>query len=78
MGSESLYIKRGGQNIEFHYYDRPFFQNIESVFLVHHNIEIDKDQNIKSLTSTVIKVKNYLCHFPPMRLGWKNAIVIIF
>jgi hypothetical protein len=53
---------RGGWNIKFHYYDKPFFsehqnwlfsssqllhQNIESVFLVDHNYKIDKDQNIK-------------------------------
>ena len=52
----------GGRNVEFHYYDWPFFsehrkclfssslllhQNIESLFLVDHNYEIDKDQNIE-------------------------------
>ena len=35
---------RGGRNVKFHYYDRPFFQNIESVFLVHHYYD---NQNIK-------------------------------
>ncbi len=53
---------RGGWNVEFHYYDRPFFsehrkllfswsllqhQNVKSVFLVDHNYKIDKDQNIQ-------------------------------
>ena len=53
---------RGGRNIEFHYYARPFFsehrkclfsasllqhQNVESVFLVDHNYEINKDHNIE-------------------------------
>ena len=52
----------GGRNVEFHYYDWPFFsehqkclfssslllhQNIESLYLVDHNYEIDKDQNIE-------------------------------
>ncbi len=27
------------------------------------------DQNVESLTSTVIKIKNYLWHFHPMSLG---------
>ena len=55
---------RWGRNVEFHYYDRPFFlerqnclfsssllrhQNVKSVFLVHHYIEIDKDHNIESV-----------------------------
>jgi hypothetical protein len=54
----------GGRNVEFHYYDWPFtserrnclfsssllrHQNVESVFLVHHYIEIDKDHNVESV-----------------------------
>jgi hypothetical protein len=53
-------MTRGGRNVEFHYYDRPFFserqnclfssslirhQNVESVFLVHHYYY---NQNIES------------------------------
>ena len=54
-------LVRGGRNVQFHYYDRPFFsdhqnchfsssllhhQNIKSVFLVHHYYY---NQNIKSV-----------------------------
>ncbi len=57
-----LFVSGGGRNVKFHYYDWPFFsehrkclfssslllhQNIESLFLVDHNYEIDKDQNIE-------------------------------
>ncbi len=58
-------LKNGrGRNVEFHYYDWPFIserrnclfsssllrhQNVESVFLVHHYIEIDKDHNVESV-----------------------------
>ncbi len=45
---------RGGRNVEFHYYDRPFFSELwkclfSSLLLQHQNveIEIDKDQNIE-------------------------------
>jgi hypothetical protein len=55
---------RGGRNVKFHYYNRPFFsehwncifrssllrhQNVKSVFLVHHYIKKEKDHNVKSV-----------------------------
>ncbi len=40
-------ILRGGRNLEFHYYDRPFFQNVNIVFLVHHYY--DKNQTFDVL-----------------------------
>ncbi len=61
MRLSQVVLQRGGQNVKFHYYDRPFFsehknclfsssllrhQNIKSVFLVHHYYY---NQNIKSL-----------------------------
>ncbi len=57
-------MERGGRNVKFHYYDRSFFsehrnclfsssllhhQNVESVFLVHHYIEKEKDHNVESV-----------------------------
>ncbi len=36
-------LVRGGWNVEFHYYDGPFFHYIKNGFLVDHYIEIDKD-----------------------------------
>ncbi len=55
----------GGQNVEFHYYDWRFFSErrkwlLSWSLLRHHNVEI--------LTS-IVKVKNYLWRFSPMRLG---------
>jgi hypothetical protein len=38
----------GGRNVKFQNYDWPFFQNVEMVFLVDQNIEIQEDQNIES------------------------------
>ncbi len=61
---EGVHEVGGGRNVEFHYYDWPFIserrnclfsssllrhQNVESVFLVHHYIEIDKDHNVESV-----------------------------
>ena len=62
---------RWGRNVEFHYYDRPFFlerqnclfsssllrhQNVKSVFLVHHYIEKEKYHNVDNQNI------NYLWH----------------
>ncbi len=63
-------IPRGGRNVKFHFYDRPFFSlhqkcpfsssllrnhYIKNVFLVDHYIKIDKDHYYKSSWSLLRK-----------------------
>jgi hypothetical protein len=76
VSSKLLYVlfTGGGRNVEFHYYDWPFFsehrkclfssslllhQNIESLFLVDHNYKIAKIRTSKLTKITTTKVVDH-------------------
>ncbi len=81
----NLFYWGGGRNVEFHYYDRPFFslhqkclfissllQNhyIENVFLVHHYIK-----NHCLFSSSLLKISE---HQKEWKEHWKSQFCLIF
>ena len=83
----------GGRNVEFHYYDWPFFsehqkclfssslllhQNIESLFLVDHNYKIAKIRTSKLTKITTTKVVDHFYENQNVEKNKKNIKSLSF